>query len=606
MRDDLGVGIEQILRSFPRTAEDAIVSLLMGRPILFVGYAGRDPDLLTLVNRITEASPAVAWVGIGSATGTAKRLSESYEHVVYSGDGSPACFAALGSHLNTHPEVIPGEWERRIHDWCTRQDTDSLAQAIASLCLERNEIRTRKTVLSIHSAIRNKAPKHQLWCLERRCELLLRSERPDDKEILFLENELELLSQNMSIPQKLRLKAIISLSSLYFRSGGIDKALHLLQATIEEVDDSDNTSLIELMISLGTIQTYCGGNVLDDARATLVRARDLAEQCQDPILRVNASQRLAVLLMRTNHEVEAVAELEALGPIIREIGAPRRTMVWRVNLAEANRISRLFDAAIALNTETLRLARNYGDEEVVMNCGQNQGLCLLSVGNIIQANQAFRNSLLLAQERVGGECIGNALYNLGWLRVIVSMWSSAGCWLKRAADEYAKYGAGERCGGALALKAWCDFRRGNVADVQVALQKIEQNHLIPSSFLSADLQMVKAAMSWLEDNILPDPGEVLAKLGGKPEQIFYVLTWLIDERLDEYTASIRQEMLQMAVEAVEESGLVAYYSILSDLIYRLGLNEPIALIKNIERRMHFKLSDIVQAISRNEELPNIS
>jgi hypothetical protein len=186
------------------------------------------------------------------------------------------------------------------------------------------------------------------------------------------------------------------------------------------------------------------------------------------------------------------------------------------------------------------------------------------------------------------------------------MWSSAGCWLKRAADEYAKYGAGERCGGALALKAWCDFRRGNVADVQVALQKIEQNHLIPSSFLSADLQMVKAAMSWLEDNILPDPGEVLAKLGGKPEQIFYVLTWLIDERLDEYTASIRQEMLQMAVEAVEESGLVAYYSILSDLIYRLGLNEPIALIKNIERRMHFKLSDIVQAISRNEELPNIS
>jgi len=570
--------------------------------VLFVGYAGRDPDLVTLVNRIAEASPAVVWVGLGSSTGTAKRLSESYDQVVYSGDGSPACFATLGSRSNVRPDAMPGEWERRIHDWCARQDYDCLAQSLASLCLERNERRTREAVVSIHEVLRNDVPQHRLWCLERRCELLLRSERPGEKEIALLEEELEGFTRDHSVPQNLRLRAVISLSSLFFRSGGIDKAQRILQAAIEEVPSNESGLLIELLISLGTIQTYCGGGALDDAPNHLIRARNLADQCQEPILRANASQRLAVCLMRTNREEQAVSELEAIGPVIREIGEPRRTMVWRVNLAEAKRISRAFDAAIALNAETLRLAREYGDQEVVMNCGQNQGLCLLSVGNIIQAEEAFYDSFLLAQQRVGGECIGNALYNLGWLRVVIGMWSSASRWLTRAANEYAKYGAGERCGGALALKAWCDLRIGRRADAQDGLKKIEDDQLIPSSFLSADLLMTKAAMSWLENGVCPSPKDVSARLGGKPEQIFYVLTWLMDEMADEYAACIKRKMLQMAVEAAEESGLIAYYAVLSDLVDQIELTEPVALLEEIKRRVSFRLSDVVQEFQRSDVL----
>ena len=57
-----------------------------------------------------------------------------------------------------------------------------------------------------------------------------------------------------------------------------------------------------------------------------------------------------------------------------------------------------------------------------------------------------------------------------------------------------------------------------------------------------------------------------------------------------------------AVEAAEESGLVAYYAVMSELVDRLGLTEPVALIEEIERQKPFRLNGVVQGVSKNDNV----
>lgn len=180
------------------------------------------------------------------------------------------------------------------------------------------------------------------------------------------------------------------------------------------------------------------------------------------MIEVEAIQRIAIAKMRADEPEQAVELLRSVEASEMEIGMPRRKMVWQLNLAEGLRIARRFDEAIRHNEEILRTARLHADHEVIMNTLGNLGLCLVVVGRIREAEEAFLESVELPRTRKSGEAFGNYLYNRGWIRVTLGRWRSAARWFQRAVEAYLEYGSVERAGGVLGQEAFCRARIGDI------------------------------------------------------------------------------------------------------------------------------------------------
>jgi len=135
---EVGVTIHQILRTFPGHLARRLVRAAAGKPVLFVGYGARDPDLTIVVEGMIARSGKLAWIGKGRITPRVEAvLASCLSNYSYYGQGAANAFRR---HWGVKPPApyksMP--WFDRIAEWARRKaqnphDRKSLFHFLAAL-----------------------------------------------------------------------------------------------------------------------------------------------------------------------------------------------------------------------------------------------------------------------------------------------------------------------------------------------------------------------------------------------------------------------------------------------------------------------------------------
>ncbi len=477
---DLGLTIDQILREFPPRCGDSLVAMVQGKPLVFIGYAVRDPDLRPLIRQLVAASSRVAWVGYGEAERSVREALAVARHSIYLGEGSPAALEnALGlpPWTGSHDTAV---WRRTVGRWVECEPSPLLAQAVATLCLERGDELGRLTIPTVHRRITAHQPIERLWILEREGEAAARAQRGNPNQVSTAVHGLTALAQETGTPIQVAAQAEDAAANLAWRVGELDLAHDIARRAFERSRSTGDPLLeVHSALTYGLVLAYHGGERFDESLRVLSHAEELAASLNLPTLRAESAVRRAIVLMRADNPEESVRVLESIQQIIGEIGIPRRRLVLRVNLAEGYRLAGHIADAERENNKAIEEAEILEDLEVVMNASGNLGLCRLASGDVTGADQAFLRSYELAQERGAREAEANALFNRGWLRSLLGSWSSALPFLDSAAAIYSASGFVERAAGTQALKGWCLLRLGDSSAALGIANEIKERLIVP-------------------------------------------------------------------------------------------------------------------------------
>ena len=478
--NDFGMRIEEILRAFPAAATEAILDLIRDCPLLVVGYAARDPDLLPLWTRAMSTTSKVGWVDLGAPKDVVRRLLARSPDATYSERGAPA--ALLSPH-----EVAPlaqrsaDTWPSRTADWLRDAPAPRVIEVLADLCVERNDSLSRGTIPTLHALGDAPDAMHRVWRLEREAELQLRAADGNALQVRTCSERLVNLASDHNTPPDVRCVALKAAGSLAFRTTDVDQATDLFQQALRLMPaEAPAKERIDTLLRLGIAHAYRGESFLRDGIEVLRQALRLARAAREPVVRAEAATRLAVALMRSDRPRDAERLLRATRRVVEEVGSMRRLLVHDVNLAESLRYQRRWDLAAVMNRQIVERATLADDREVIGNAAGNLGLCELYLGHREEAEAAFVATENEAR-RHGGEMLANARYNRGWLRLLDQRWRDAESFLNDAADRYGTLGADERQGGARALVGWCELRDGRPRDAVATLHRIDAEDLAPSS-----------------------------------------------------------------------------------------------------------------------------
>ena len=414
----------------------------------------------------------------------------------------------------------------------------------------------------------------------RKIQLILRTPHPDFRMLRTLEKQLSLITKNNTAQAKLRIQALMTGSNLAWRTGRIKYAYQLIKRAVvlaARLDDEDIKLQIQSQIALGIIQVYRGSRTLNDGLKTLKKSRALAKKAQEPVLETEALMRLAIGEMRAQKAASAEKKLRAIEPTLLEIGNPHRLMIWMVNLGEALRYQNKFNDAIHINENLLNTANFFHEDEVTMNVAGNLGLCYAALAKMTKAEDSFLKSLSLAIKRKGGEVIGNATYNLGWLRVIASQWKEGLPWLRKATSIFRAHGSSERAGGALALSAWCHIRLNSIHQAKYLTEQIIKEKLIPTGAFVADFKMVDFVLNRNHSNPLICTKGIINNFRKYPEQRFYLFNWLLNIAYKQNQLHFAEHLIHHALLAAEEANLRIYFLVLKHTVqfYRFMISDSL-------------------------------
>ena len=593
---DLGVTIDQILRAFPPAAAAGVSSAAADRPLLMIGYAARDPDLLDLVGQLVENAPLTVWIDLDDLTRAVELLLSRSTDTAVSLLGSPRALESALGRKAPAADTQAGEWQRRVRRWASGCSADVIGQALASICLARNDVSARRLVPRLHDAVESADPQHRLWILDRQGEALLRARQTPADELERLVLRLEALAARRENGPRLRAEALLSSSNLRWRTGGVEQA----ERSLEEAERlSQRAGSVELeiraLLQLGIVRVYRGSESFDRGLENLAEALRRARSAHLPVLESESAVRLAIAMMRNDQASDAERILLSAEEAVRSIGIPRRLFVWQVNLAEAQRIQRHFDEAVATNRAVIAAATPAEDHEVLMNAGNNLGICSLAMGEVLTADRSFAGSARIARIRQGGEALGNALYNRGWLRVTLAQWAEAKPFLRAASRSYSDYGSSERAGGTRALEAWCCFRLGDTVTAGSIVASLDRDGGAPGGGLfSGDYRLIKFALTRAGGDISGLAEHLDKDFAGAPEQRFYGLLWLLE--LADPTSRSAARIVERAASAARQADLKGYFSVLDDAIARLPIALDRVLRAEITRHSPGPLNDLVASL----------
>jgi len=568
---DLGVRIEQILRTFPESAQKKIAALISNRPLVVIGYAARDPDIIPLLTKVLNNSPLVVWINLGKPTPLIGKLSEVARKFYYCAEGSPAVICNSLGISKPSPIRNTLHWRKSILEWAKTQNKQLIVHALSAICLDRHTKETRDAVVHLLKHISPKESQSLLWLFETKSELFLRGTAQQETQIDTLKKQIKkLIEVDFKYDKRVVAQASLILANLEFRSGNAKESATLLYKAEKAAEKSNENELrLRSLLNLGITQLFVGSNEVKKSEKTLRRAIQLASPHNNPVLEAEAVQRLAILLMRTNRELEAIGLLHQIENLLKEIGDPWRLNVWQINLAEALRISRNFKEAVKINENIISNAELRGDEESLIKAKINLGLCFTCIGKIISAEYCFLESMKLSTI-YHGETLGNSEYNLGWLRVVSGRWSSAIKWLNRAKNSFENYGSSERQGGALALCAWCYLRLGKIKRARNLFESVSHLGIVPESFLYDDYEMVKIALDIAFSNRV-EIHKLIKKFRSKPEQLFYLLEWLLATQFHLLNHKDLKNAFENLVFTAREAGLKTYFCIILALVNKESL-----------------------------------
>lgn len=550
--NDFGMQIEEILRAFPAAATEAILDLIHDRPLLVVGYAARDPDLLPLWTRAMSTALKVGWVDLGAPKDVVRRLLARSPDATYSERGAPA--ALLSPH-----EVAPlaqraaDTWQTRTAEWLRDAPAPRVIEALADLCVERNDPLSRGTIPTLHALGDAPDAMHRVWRLEREAELHLRAADGSAVQVRTCSERLVILASDHNTPPDVRCAALKAAGSIAFRTTDVDQATDRFQRALRLMPaEAPAKERIDALLRLGIAHVYRGESFLRDGIEVLRQALRQARAAREPVLRAEAATRLAVALMRFDRPRDAERLLRATRRVVEEVGSMRRLLVHDVNLAESLRYQRRWDVAAVMNRQIVERATLADDREVIGNAAGNLGLCELYLGHREEAEAAFVASENEAR-RHGGEMLANARYNRGWLRLLDQRWRDAESFLNDAADRYATLGAGERQGGARALVGWCELRDGRPRDALATLHRIDADDLAPSSGqFAASVHLLRYALTNPPSPTLEWLSAACGAFEAIAEERYHLLDWarsfLSPEAQDEFVRSLHIELEHAASE----------------------------------------------------------
>ena len=545
--EDLGIRIGQILQAFPKTAEKGVLRATQGGPIIFIGYAAADLDLRPMIRELIVEASYVAWITLGDVEDRVRNLlDEARDYGVFR-EGVPSVPARV---LGVDPPGAThagGKWSQRIRKILTGANTKQLLHVLADILMARDDEPARTWIAYLHRRIRNRAPRDHLLKLNREAEILMR--RPDLGRRKRLEGGFAKLLEatNLSV----RLEAMHSFSGYHWRVTGTEKAREILEAALTLAGDADELTRAKLLNSLGIVQVYQGGDTFEKGMAFLKESSNLARRCKDPILESEAIQRIAIGYIRLDQPNRALDLLNENKSIIEEIGSPRRNMAWMQNTAEALRVGYRFPEAIQMNREALAMARLMGDQQVQVTVMNNLGICLLAIGEADEADEAFVRSFEENRKLGLGEAAANAVYNRGWLRILLCRWREAEAFLDEAVTRYLKYGSRERAGGAAAFGAFCRLIRGDTHGAEDILKTIELSYL-PSAdgIWGANYRLARKAASSDLTTLSQEISEVEKTFPDDPEHCVYLFLFFLAKYKSQMSLTQRRETAQRAFGAV--------------------------------------------------------
>ena len=523
---DLGVGIEQILRRFPKSCHDAIVKMAHGKPLVVIGYAYRDPDLIDLINALIEGASSVLWITKGKIEDRVLSITKEMRHVEFSEKGALATICKAFCFPLPDVQRNITTWRKSIESVIAENDSVRLTLLASRMLLIVGDLSCRsaakRLLLPLSSVI---DPAVQTYILMIESELLLQEGNLDSgKAEAFLLKLNTIEDGKSNLPSSLSVELAIVGASFCHRTGRLGYARDILDRCLKrQMNDADRCKII---MSISFIALYMGTEHISEAEVLLKKAIALADSSNEPILMAEVKQRIAVLLMRTNRPAEALEYLSDIKPVVDEIGEPRRLAIWNVNMAECFRHLRQYKKATKLNESIVTIARNRGDEELLMNSLTNLGLCLVCGGSLKKAQRAFSDSLQVAL-RLPGEAKGNALYNLGWVSLITSAYKTAYGWFYDAYSAFYDAGLLERQAAAISMLAWCAL---SIEDDELANQIMVYAHteeLIPRGSHQEDYDRVSYVTTKLDiENIRWE--DLVTTFYSNPESLFHLMRYIIE------------------------------------------------------------------------------
>ncbi|MCK5851124.1 MAG: tetratricopeptide repeat protein [Kiritimatiellae bacterium] len=594
---DFGVQIDQILRGFPASSADAVQEAASGNPLLFIGYAARDPDLAILVEQLIREAEYVAWIDVGEATETVGNLLAMAKVGSFYDAGSPAAMGTAVSKVPSAANKNDSGWIKKIDEWANQQSKNSLKQAAAAFCLERGDRSALGSVKKIHKTLSVEiSEQHTLWKMEREAEVHLRADVLDEGLLQSVSTNLMDFSKQSSTSSATACDALVAHAGIHFRTGHLDRAVTTLKTALNHARRQDDVQrLIRTLNSLGISSIYAGGPEFGKGMRCFREALELSRFHEHPIMEAESAMRLAVGLMRSDKAEEAVRLLESTESVELEIGNQRRLLVWRVNKGEALRIAGRAGEAVALNEEIIAEAEAIGDAEVVMNALGNLANCLTGLGRIGAAESAFIKAKQISRTEQSGEAYGNYLYNRGWIRGTIGEWEQAVDWFNRAAQVFTDGGMVERAGGALGLAAWCYVRQGNIDSAQKCLLRVDEIEARPSSgIFKRDWELGSFACQ------MALSGEVVTRsviecAFENEEAVFLLAHWGIERQGALLECEINN-LIKLAFEVAEKAEMGTFWALLADVLERRG-NVPDQWVGRLERARRNRPKPLCQLVN---------
>jgi tetratricopeptide (TPR) repeat protein len=533
---EVGVTIHQILRTFPVSLARCLARAATGKPVLFVGYAARDPDLTSVVEGLVQKAAKLVWIGKGRMTPRIKaQLRHRLPESPYYGRGAEAAFHCEWKIKLPAPRKS-NAWTDQVNAWAQSKarDRDGLRRLhhfLAALCISRDSSPCRIATQKILKHVATRGEPFRRWNLGHQLRLLeqtpLAASGSLVKSLKHWEGALGPNAYRQTPEARSECYCVIS---QYFRKhGNYSKSRQLAERALNVLPTrSISRQRVNALRTLGLAHVYCSGRWLKTGCAILRSAQQLSKQIAEPVLAAQATEELAFGYLRANKPRLAIKLLNRARPTYEEVGDPRLMISFERNMAESMRATGHLDKALSLNQRALAYALMLDDYEGRRKATNNLALCQVENGEILEADRALMDCVSEAHRRGRLEYQTDPAANRAWVRLLIGDWGEALRLLERVVALELKRGSDDRAVGALCERGWCQLCLDRRDDARRTLERIDADGIVPAGPPRGYYIMLKLALG--ENG---SAAAAFVKRTGRllidfPEQRFFALIWFLE------------------------------------------------------------------------------
>jgi tetratricopeptide (TPR) repeat protein len=572
---DLGASIHQILRAFPKEATDSITSVTAGRPILFIGYSARDPDLLSLIKSIIPVASKVIWIDVKELSSLPEDQRNRFESLLRLSDNGSYIPGGANSVLEKEPgsktqPVITTEWERLIKGWVEKQKARSLSLAAAAICSFQGAKALAERVLQ-------RIPARGTWDAEKleiQFQHLCQVGTAEEAEKLADRYQEEL----PRLPEVERLRAGCILGDTYHRARRYSKAVNLLKPLLAGIKDRDLTfNLIRATLTLGRDQVFVGGK--EEFESGLRNLQDsvrMAVACEDKVLESEARRWLSIGLILSGAYDEGTSQANAALDIQVAMGNPRGILDVKNTIATG--MWKQWRATEALNhyEEVAELADALSESALMLSAKINIALCRIALDEdpLSRADRCLREVEEQSRKNAEYGFLASALMNRGYARICACIWADAIGYLLTAVDMFLGSGNREGAGYSLSLAGWAQLRCGDSEQASAIFERIRKDELIPQGDRRVYFQMLAYALKYGQSLHQERLEELETEFKDEHEVRFQLLLFMLESDHQRADQSLVERFAAAARKAAEQSGFKVFQAVLVNILKSGGVCKP--------------------------------